>query len=368
MIFGRFALEVRASGMEIALPMQGAVFRMKSDIMMILSAIVVTAGCLTVCVAHAGAVENGDSEGPVQPSSSLMPETGGGSSLPGRLSVSSSKSNADPLWFAEHSSEFTASYQRSPNSGVIFGYMGLPGEPALGPPVSNMRRYAGIDNPEAAFASHWLDSSYRIASVLTLGYTWRDVRVEGSAFSAKDVDGHRVPRNEAPKLDSRAARLSFNPSPEWSIQFSRGALSGLDQMIAAGDVRRTTLSATYQRLFDDGNWQTTLAWGRNSRKFRESTMGYLLESTLRFGGTHIVFGRFEQIGSDELLRENESLQRQAFKMGKVTLGYFRDLPANGPLKLDVGVLASRHLVPSQVAPSYGRDPTTVMLFVRLNLR
>lgn len=336
--------------------------------MLILSAIVVTAGCLAVCVAHAGTVESGDSEGPVQPSSSLIPQTGEGSSLPVRLSVPSSKSSPDTLSFAEHSSEFTASYQRSPNSGVIFGYMGLPGEPALGPPVSNMRRYAGIDNPEAAFGSHWLDSSYRIASVLTLGYTWHDVSVEGSAFSAKDVDRHRVPRNEAPKLDSRAARLSFNPSPEWSIQFSRGALSGLDQMIAAGDVRRTTLSATYQRLFEDGNWQTTLAWGRNSRKFRESTMGYLLESTLRFGGTHIVFGRFEQIGSDELLRENESLQRQAFKMGKVTLGYFRDLPANGPLKLDFGVLASRHLVPTQVAPSYGRDPTTVMFFVRLNRR
>jgi hypothetical protein len=39
----------------------------------------------------------------------------------------------------------------------IFGYFGLPGEPALGP-ATFMHRFSGADIPEAPLAHHWLDS------------------------------------------------------------------------------------------------------------------------------------------------------------------------------------------------------------------
>lgn len=264
--------------------------------------------------------------------------------------------------------DFIATYPISRDGGVLFGYAGLPGEPALGPPVSQMRRYAGLDNPDATIVSHWLDSTYGFSKVLTLGYMWRDLRLEGSAFTGETPHGRRRPGNEDTRLDSRSARLHFKPAPDWSIQFSRGTLSGLDQVVAGGDVRRSTISATYQRTLADGVWQTTLAWGRNSRKSRETTVGYLAESTLRFHGSHIVFGRIERAGSDELLRENESMQRQPFKLNKVTVGYFQEVHSGPSLQADVGLLLSRHLVPSHMAPSYGDDPTRLMLFVRLKLQ
>ncbi len=259
---------------------------------------------------------------------------------------------------------------RLPASGgrSVFGYVGIPGEPALGPPVSYMRRYAGFDSADPALASHWLDSTGSNPRVFTVGYAWRDLKLEGSAFSSLAQEDPKPPGNGWPRLDSRSARLSFNPSSNWAFQLSRGSLSGLDQLVPNEEVRRTTISATYNLLFTDGNWQTTLAWGRNARKYRETTMGYLLESTLRFSGSHAVFGRLEQVGSDGLIRENETAQRQMFKMNRVSLGYFHEVQSSGPLKFDVGVFMSRHLIPAAAAPSYGSDPTSYMFFLRLKLQ
>src|SRR5207344_2673260 len=51
----------------------------------------------------------------------------------------------------------------------VFGYAGLPGEPALGPPAF-MHRASGDDNPEAPISHHWLDSTHVTFGVVTLGY------------------------------------------------------------------------------------------------------------------------------------------------------------------------------------------------------
>ena len=50
----------------------------------------------------------------------------------------------------------------------VFVYVGLPGEPALGPPAF-MHRFSGEDNPEAPIAHHWLDSTHITYGVATLG-------------------------------------------------------------------------------------------------------------------------------------------------------------------------------------------------------
>lgn len=344
-----------------------------------LSAIGIAAGVLFISIAHAGALAIEVAAEDASSSPVVVSQAQGGAddadmaanpnpldaweTMPSALELGAKRGAPSPRFV-----DFVTTYRMSPNGGALFGYAGLPGVPALGPPVSDMRRYAGLDNPDASIASHWLDSTYGISKVLTLGYMWRDLRLEGSAFAGEERSGRRLPGNDDSKLDSRSARLYFRPAPDWSIQLSRGTLSGLDQVVAGGDVRRSTISATYQHAFTDGVWQTTLAWGRNARKSRETTVGYLAESTLRFHGSHIVFGRLERAGSDDLLRENESMQREPFKMNKVTVGYFQEIHSGASLRTDVGVLLSRHLVPSHMAPSYGDDPTRLMLFVRLKLQ
>lgn len=273
---------------------------------------------------------------------------------------------AEEILFGARPVDVTASYRMSPGGDKLwFGYAGSPGAVALGPPVSSMRRYAGLDSPDGEFGGHWLYPDNN-ARVFTVGYVWRDLTIERSAFSdsSRDSRERHANRNEL-RLDSRSLRLSFNPSPAWTLQFSRGSLGGLDQLDRDNGVRRTSISATYRQVFTEGEWQTTFAWGRNSRKLRESTMGYLAESTLRFSRTHVVFGRLEQVGSDDLVRENELVKTDMFKMNKLTLGYFHDLDTGGQVKLDVGIFASRHFVPAAMTNAYGANPTAFMLFIRL---
>lgn len=271
--------------------------------------------------------------------------------------------------FGLRRSETEAIYKFSSASRVpVSGYLSVTNESALGIPTSAMRRFAGIDSPDPVLPSHWLDSPRSHIKAVAAGYAWRDIKLEGAASSGGSHEESRPVRGEPFKLASRSARLSFHPSQNWIVQLSRGSLSGLDQLVPGGDVRRTTLSATYHQAFREGEWQTTLAWGRNSRKYRETTVGYLLESTLRFSGAHVMFGRLEQAASDELMRENESLQRQLFKMNKLTVGYFRDLRISSSLKVDVGAFVSRHFVPSPMIPSYGNNPTAYMMFVRVSLQ
>src|SRR6185295_18664261 len=51
----------------------------------------------------------------------------------------------------------------------VYGYVGLPGEPALGPSAF-MHRFSGMENPEAPLTHHWLDSTHITFGVATLGY------------------------------------------------------------------------------------------------------------------------------------------------------------------------------------------------------
>jgi len=265
--------------------------------------------------------------------------------------------------------QLSASYHFELDSqSSLFGYVGEPGEPALGPPVSYMRRFSGFDSPDPSLSSHWLDATHDSERVLTLGYEWQRVKVEGSAFAAHKDDEPRYADNDLLEFNSTSGRLSFNPWPNWSFQMSKGRLGGLDQLEPDADIRRTTISATYNHRFRRSDWQTTLAWGRNARKDQEPVMGYLLESTLRFNGTHAIFGRLEQVGSDELPRENEALQRRMFKMSRITVGYFHHVRAAVGPGFDVGGFASRHLVPSSMTPIYGNDPTSYMMFVRLKFQ
>jgi hypothetical protein len=250
---------------------------------------------------------------------------------------------------------------------ALFGSIGLPGEPALGPPPSYIRRFADIDNSQAPLPLDSLDFQGGGSQVFTLGYRWRSIKLEGSAFSAPLQDETRM-KTESLKMASRSGRLSVSPAPNLSFQLSRGTISSLDQLEPNGEVRRTTISATYKRAFKEVDWQTTLAWGRNARKDRESNYGYLLESSLRLANAHALFGRVEQVGSDDMIRENDSFSRQMFKVNKLTVGYVYDLRPSRHMGMDVGALMSRHYVPGNMTAIYGDNPVSYMMFVRFRLK
>ncbi|OWW22299.1 hypothetical protein [Noviherbaspirillum denitrificans] len=256
---------------------------------------------------------------------------------------------------------------RLPSAGKIHAAAGLVPLQTSAASASFIQGQTGIDTHAMLSADRWLAREPGLARTFAVGHAWRDLTLEGTIFSSQD-DGRDYLQRETRKIDSRSARLSFSPVENWIVRVSRGSVSGLDHLVAGEEVRRTAISATYRRAFAEGDWEATVAWGRNSRKFRESTMGYLVESAFRFDGVHSVFGRVEQVGSDDIGRENESLQRQLFMMNKLTVGYSRDVRLAPALGMDAGVFATRYFVPSGMAPSYGSGPTAYMMFIRLKMQ
>lgn len=253
----------------------------------------------------------------------------------------------------------------SPESSV-FGYAGLPGEPALGPPAF-MHRFSGIDNPEAPISHHWLDSTHITYGVVTLGYIFRDAKIEGSVFHGREPDQYRY-NIETGALDSASVRLSWNPAPDWSLQVSRGHVVSPEALEPEVNVNRTTASVMVNRPWGANNWQTTLAWGRNAASTGTTTDSILLESAVTFSKTHTVFGRVERSDKNELFDQASPLAGETFQVGKLSLGYIYDFPAMGHFKMGIGGVVSKYSLPGNIEPFYGSDPTSYILFARVKLQ
>lgn len=246
-----------------------------------------------------------------------------------------------------------------------FLYFGLPGEPALGPPAF-MHRFSSQDIPEAPITHHWLDSTHITFGVATLGYVYDKWKIEGSAFNGREPDQNRW-NIDSPKFDSAAARLSYNPLPNWSFEASYGYLKSPEQLMPEVHERRAIASAIYNKPFGDNNWATTFAWGRRMDSPGHDLDGFLLESEVVFNQRHTFFGRAERVDEDELFQPPSPLADQVFTVNKLSLGYIYDIPIHEHLKFGIGGLGSTYALPSAVRPAYGGTPFSYMLFLRLKI-
>ncbi|MFI5347427.1 MAG: hypothetical protein ACHQ51_13720 [Elusimicrobiota bacterium] len=257
----------------------------------------------------------------------------------------------------------TYSYPLSAESSV-FGYFGLPGEPALGP-TAFMHRYSGMDNPEAPITHHWLDSTHVAFGVTTLGYVWRDLKLEGSAFRGREPDRYRWDI-ETPDLDSYSTRLSFNPTEDWALQVSYGHIVSPEQLTPEVNQNRVTASASWNWTVWDSPGQTTVAWGQNQNYPGKKLDAFLLESAVHMEERHTVFGRAERVDKDELV-DAGPLAGSAFTVGKVSVGYIYDFADWRHSRWGVGGVGSVIVVPAALKPAYGSAPGSFMLFVRAKI-
>ena len=247
----------------------------------------------------------------------------------------------------------------------VFTYVGYPGEPALGPTVF-MSRMSGMADPEAPITHHWLDATHISYGVTTLGYVWRNWKIEASAFNGREPDQYRW-NFDAPQLDSNSVRLTYNPTDNWSMQVSTGYIHSPEALEPDVDQRRTTASATYNLPLGQNNWQTTAAWGRDDLQPGRSLDAYLLESSFTYEQAHTVFGRAERVAKDELFSGSDPLAGQAFTVNKFSLGYVYDLPVAEHVKIGLGGVGSLYALPSALDTAYGRNPASFMLFARASL-
>lgn len=253
--------------------------------------------------------------------------------------------------------ELAGSYSRridDQTSGFL--YLGYPGEPALGPSAF-MHRASSMDDPAAPITHHWLDSTHVSFGVATLGVVRGDWKLEVSQFTGREPDQHRFGFDH-PRMDSTAARLSFNPDEHWSLQASWAHLNSPEQLEPDGDERRFTASATYVTdLGEESSLAATLAWGLKSLSDGHQLNALLAEAELKPGDLWTVFSRAEWAQNAELVPGRTA------QAGELTLGGVRDFALDEHWKFGLGGLYAFDFTPGHAG--YGGAPHGAMAFVRL---
>ena len=256
--------------------------------------------------------------------------------------------------------ELSASYgHRVSDTDSVFVYAGLPGELAFGPPAF-MHRMSAMDSPEAPITHHWLDSDHITFGVVTAGWVHDTWKFEASRFRGREPDQHRYDI-ETGDLDSTALRISWNPTPNWSLQTSWADVTSPEQLHPDENETRWSASAIYtQRVGARGWWSATGAFGRKQRKGGVTLDAWLAEAAIHPNDRWTFFARAESVDTDELAPA-------AHTVARVSLGAIRDWRIHEHAVLGLGALVEGHLTPSALAPAYDGDPLGAMGFVRLKL-
>ncbi|HEV7474089.1 MAG TPA: hypothetical protein VGN90_08570 [Pyrinomonadaceae bacterium] len=271
--------------------------------------------------------------------------------------------------FMELSAEYTHPLGER---GTWFTYFGYPGEPALGP-VAFMHRASASENPAATLAHHLQDSTHISFGVLTTGFTYRWLKLEGSVFNGREPDEHRY-NFDAHKWNSRSARLSVMPNPNWTMQVSYGFLRSPEGQEPDTDIRRATASVQYNRPLKRGNWASAFIWGRNHTSSPGETHnlnGYTLESTLNFLDKNYLYTRLELVDKNELLRASERAllgitdDHPSFRICAYTFGGARDVWNTNKASVAIGSDLTFYSKPELLDSIYGKNPVSWKLFLRV---
>jgi hypothetical protein len=253
-------------------------------------------------------------------------------------------------------------------------YFAPMGDPAIGP-SAYPHRASAIENPVGTLGHHQEDSTHIADDVVTVGFTYRILRLEASGFHGQEPDEFRWDLDSG-KIDSWSTRLTIQPGKNWSGQYSYARLTAPEALFPTDDQERMTASVMYNRpltngRLGNGNWATTALWGR-TRSLQDASLfnSYLFESTLRFATRNYVWTRIENADrSNELLLGQKPLppgfsERRIGRVQAYTLGYSRDLDVIPHLASAVGVQFTTYGVPNVLQTIYGA-PVAGMVFVRL---
>lgn len=244
-------------------------------------------------------------------------------------------------------------------------YLAPVGEPALGPTAFPHRVSAATD-PLAPIGHHWEDSTHVSFGVVTAGFFWSRVKIEGSWFNGREPDEHRYNFDFAP-LDSYSARVSWAPTDEWSLQASWGHLVEPEQLEPGVNQNRATASATYNRAMEGGNWASTFVWGRDMPSDGPSSNALLAETSY-VTGPHAIFGRAEWVqkpGHEFALTGPDA--ETIFPVGEFSVGYSHLIASFSGVDLAGGVRGSMGFVTDALEPHYGTGhPLSGLLFLNLH--
>src|SRR5215471_6284260 len=266
--------------------------------------------------------------------------------------------------------ELAALYDlRIGEKSLLSFYFAPAGDPAIGPTAYSHRASAS-ENPVGALGHHQEDSTHIADDVVTVGLTRGMFRIEASGFHGREPDELRWDLDSG-KIDSWSTRLTVQPGKNWSGQVSYARITGIEALFPNEDQARLTASVMYNRPIQDGNWASTLLWGR-TRSIQDNSIfnSYLLESTLRFRRRNALWTRLENVDRSNELPIGENALPPNFTekaIGRVqayTFGYDRDFDLVPHLGSALGVQFTGYGVPFPLQPIYGSHPAGFVVFAR----
>jgi len=255
-------------------------------------------------------------------------------------------------------------------NGLLSFYAAPIGDPAIGP-IAYPHRASASENPLAALGHHQEDSTHIAEDVLTVGVTYRIARIEASGFHGREPNENRWNISQG-KIDSWSTRLTLQPGKNWSGQYSYGRITSPEGLFPNENQERMTASAMYNRPLHNGNWASSLIWGR-TKSLEDSSIfnSYALESTLRFLTRNHAWTRIENVDrSNELLLGENALPPnfQEQPIGRVqgyTMGYDRDFDIVPHFRSALGMQVTVYGVPEGLKTVYGSHPAGIAVFVRI---
>ncbi|HEV7551564.1 MAG TPA: hypothetical protein VGP65_07780 [Candidatus Angelobacter sp.] len=278
--------------------------------------------------------------------------------------------------FAELSALYTLPISQKV-SWLLYG--GPSAEPALGP-VTYIHRESASENPAAPLGHHLQDSTHTSFGVVTTGFIFDfskldssklnkigSIKLEGSAFNGHEPNEQRW-SIQLGALDSWSFRASDALTRNWVAQYSYGRLLHPEALDPNNELRQTA-SLEYNRALTggklgNGNWATSLIWGRKHKELDNTTQNsYLLESTLNFLARNYAYTRLELVDKDELFPE--AATHPAYRIGAYTFGGVRDLLHSEHWQVGLGGDVTFYSKPAVLDPVYGNNPVSFHVFLRV---
>lgn len=251
-------------------------------------------------------------------------------------------------------------------------YFAPVGDPAIGP-IAYPHRASAFEDPVGTLGHHQEDSTHISDDVVTLGLTYRMVRMEGSGFHGREPNENRWTIEQG-NIDSWSTRLTVQPGKDWSGQYSYARIKSPETLFPTENQERMTASILYNRALRAGNWASTLLWGR-TRSLEDNSIfnSCLFESTVRFHDRNYAWTRIENAERSNELIVGENPLPPGFveePIGRVqayTVGYDHDFYVIPHIASAIGGQFTTYGVPDLLRPIYGSHPVGVVLFVRLRL-
>lgn len=262
-------------------------------------------------------------------------------------------------------SELAVGYTQRVNTDMdVSLYVGMPGEPALGP-TAFMHRISSINNPDAPLGHHWQDATHVTFGVATFGVRYKKFKAEASSFTGREPDENRF-NFDKPLFDSYSYRLSFAPSQNFVVQASQAFIKSPESVDPNINKTRSTASVIYsKKRTGDKQLTASLIWGYNDEGGNHREQSILVEGNYQLRKT-AVYGRYELIEkSSEELQLFSFIGDRILSIQSLTLGLNQTVASWFKTSIAIGAQGTLSIIPSVLNTFYGANPLSAEIYLRV---